>query len=192
MKQLAIIDNYDSFTYNLVHLFRQITGSQVAVFRNDKITPEMLADFTHIALSPGPGLPDEAGSLKEIIKRFAGEKIMLGICLGHQAIGEVFGSDLTQLKQVYHGKQSEVHLLSTDGIFKNIPQKIMVGRYHSWVIDPKTLSPELETIAQCEDGTIMGIKHKSYPIYGLQFHPESILTKYGHHIIENWINLEEV
>lgn len=192
MPRIAIIDNYDSFTYNLVHLFRQITGTAVDVYRNDKIHPEALSPYTHIALSPGPGIPDEAGLLKEIIQYCSSSKYLLGICLGHQAIGEVFGASLKPLEKVYHGKQSTITILDHTYIFKNIPRRIKAGRYHSWVIDRNTLNENLMVTAECDDGTIMGIRHKDLHIYGLQFHPESILTDYGYQILENWINLEEL
>ncbi|MBU1011906.1 MAG: aminodeoxychorismate/anthranilate synthase component II [Bacteroidetes bacterium] len=181
-----IIDNYDSFTYNLVHLVKEI-GVIPDVIRNDKFRLEEIAKYDKIILSPGPGVPNDAGFLKQVIKEFAPRKSIFGVCLGQQAIAEVFGGRLINLEQVYHGVVSEIELVMNDYIFEQIPLKFMAGRYHSWVVDPN-LPSELETIATDANGQIMALKHKTYDVRGVQFHPESIMTPNGKQIIQNFLN----
>lgn len=186
--KIVIIDNYDSFTYNLSHLIKSL-GAEVTVYRNDQFTLNQLEPFDKIVLSPGPGIPQEAGLLEEVISKYAGEKPMLGVCLGHQAIGEVFGAKLTNLSEVYHGVATPITQLGNDPVFHGLDKHLEVGRYHSWVVD-KTNFPEcLEITALSEDGQIMGLKHKSYNIHGIQFHPESVLTPEGPKIVKNWLEL---
>ncbi|PKP32329.1 MAG: aminodeoxychorismate/anthranilate synthase component II [Bacteroidetes bacterium HGW-Bacteroidetes-17] len=181
-----IIDNYDSFTYNLVHLVKEI-GVIPDVIRNDKFCLEEVAKYDKIMLSPGPGVPHDAGLLKQVIKEFASSKSIFGVCLGQQAIAEVFGGTLINLEQVYHGVVTEIEVVVNDYIFGQIPQRFMAGRYHSWVVDPN-LPSELETIAIDANGQIMALKHKTYDVRGVQFHPESIMTPNGKQIIQNFLN----
>ena len=190
MRKILVIDNYDSFTYNLVHFISKITGVPPDVFRNDEIEPDAAGKYDKILLSPGPGIPVEAGICPELIRRYAGSKSILGICLGHQAIGEVFGGTLMNLSQVYHGLATPVTLLDrTEPLFKGLPEKIMAGRYHSWVVTRENLPDCLTITCEDESGIIMGITHKKYDVRGLQFHPESVLTEYGIEIIKNWLNM---
>src|SRR5574344_541118 len=184
----VIIDNYDSFTYNLAHLVKEL-GVEVTVYRNDKFTLQQLETFDNIILSPGPGIPSEAGLLLEVIKAYAGKKPMLGVCLGHQAIGEVFGAKLTNLTEVYHGVATEGTQFGNDPIFNGISKRMMMGRYHSWVVDRANFPECLEVTAVSDDGQIMGLKHKNYNIHGIQFHPESVLTPEGKSIIKTWLDL---
>ena len=187
--RIAIIDNYDSFTYNLVHMAEHITGHKVDVFRNDEITSNDLDPYDKIICSPGPGVPNEAGQLMTIIDQLGGKKSILGVCLGLQAIGEVYGCKLKNLTKVYHGIQSDVALLETkNGIFEGLASTIKVGRYHSWVIDKATLTSALIVTAVDDQGEIMGIKHREYPTYGVQFHPESIMTPEGSMMLSNFLN----
>ena len=183
----VIIDNYDSFTYNLAHLLKQL-GTEVDVLRNDQFDPDGLEVYDKILLSPGPGIPCEAGLMPEVIRTYAGRKPMLGICLGHQAIGEAFGARLENLEKVFHGVQTPVQLLDKTGLFCGLPDEIPVGRYHSWVIKKTSLPDCLAVTAVDETGEIMAIRHKSLDIQGLQFHPESVLTPQGEQIMENWLN----
>ena len=184
--KIVLIDNYDSFTYNLAHLVKEL-GVEVTVLRNDQFQLGELDCFDKIILSPGPGIPSEAGLLMDVIKRYAGKKPMLGVCLGHQAIGEVFGAKLTNLSEVYHGVATPCTQFGNDPIFAGLPKRIEIGRYHSWVVD-KTHFPEcLEVTAVSDDGYIMGLKHKNYDIHGIQFHPESVLTPDGKTIVKNWV-----
>lgn len=185
--KVLVIDNYDSFTYNLVHIIRKL-GIEPTIARNDKINIAEVATFDKIFLSPGPGLPDEAGILKEIIKTYASTKAIFGICLGQQAIAEVFGGNLLNLDKVYHGVSSDIFINNHDDIFKNIPSIIKAGRYHSWVVDLASLPQELEITATDELGQIMAVKHKAYNVVGVQFHPESIMTETGEQMIENFLN----
>ncbi len=187
MKKIVAIDNYDSFTYNLVSYVRSITGRRIDVFRNDEIPLERIKYYDKIIISPGPGIPSEAGLSSQIIKEYCTTKSILGICLGHQAIAEVFGGTLLNLEKPFHGVKSEIRLLTTDALFKNIPETIQAGRYHSWVVDREKLPNTLEVNSEDVSGQIMGISHKKYDVKGLQFHPESIMTKYGYRIMENWI-----
>ena len=187
MKNIVIIDNYDSFTYNLVHYLDDLNCS-VSVFRNDEFELDELEKFDKILLSPGPGLPSEAGLLKEVIVKYATTKSILGICLGQQAIGEVFGGSLINLSKVYHGIASKVQIIVHDeSLFNGLENEIEVGRYHSWVISKENFPPDLEITSIDENGEVMSIRHKTYDIKGLQYHPESVLTPQGKKILENWI-----
>lgn len=185
--KIVIIDNYDSFTYNLSHLIKEL-GATVTVVRNDQFQLDDLKDFDKIVLSPGPGIPSEAGLLLDVIRHYAGKKPILGICLGHQAIGEVFGGKLVNLSEVYHGVATPCHILGDDVIYRGLPEEIEVGRYHSWVVEKETLPQCLETTAVSNEGLIMSLCHREMDIRGIQFHPESILTPAGKQIIENWMN----
>lgn len=184
--KIVIIDNYDSFTYNLSHLVKEL-GADVEVLRNDRFELKDLEKFDKIILSPGPGIPEESGLLLDVIKCYAGKKPILGVCLGHQAIGQFFGGKLTNLSQVYHGIQTPGLLKGNDYIFEGLPNTIQIGRYHSWVVDKNEFPECLEITAESEEGFIMGLKHKDYDIHGIQFHPESVLTPDGAKIIENWL-----
>ncbi|EAZ80667.2 anthranilate synthase component II [Algoriphagus machipongonensis] len=185
--RILVLDNYDSFTYNLVYIIRQLGyGGQMDVYRNDKITVEEVDQYDKILLSPGPGIPENAGIMPELIKKYADTKSILGVCLGHQAIGEAFGGDLTNLSEVLHGVSSTVKV-SDDLLFKEVPDTFSIGRYHSWVINEITLSEDLEVIARTPDQQIMAVRHKKFDVRGLQFHPESILTENGIQIIKNWL-----
>lgn len=184
--KIVIIDNYDSFTYNLAHAVRQL-GAEVTVYRNDQFTVSQLESFDKILLSPGPGIPSEAGLLLQVIQAYAGRKSMLGVCLGHQAIGEVFGARLVNLPEVYHGVATEGTQFGNDPIFRGLPSHLMMGRYHSWVVDRAQFPDCLEVTAVSDDGCIMGLKHKHYDIHGIQFHPESVLTPDGMRILQNWV-----
>lgn len=186
--KLVVIDNYDSFTYNLVHLVNEL-GADVDVKRNDQFQLSELEPYDKIILSPGPGIPSEAGLLLDVIKTYAGRKPMLGVCLGHQAIGEVFGAKLENLSQVFHGVATSIKLLGNDPIFKGLPRRIVVGRYHSWVVSKDGFPDCLEITAESDDGEIMGLRHKDFDIRGIQFHPESVLTPEGKAIMRNWLNL---
>lgn len=189
--KILVLDNYDSFVYNLVEYLRDL-GQSPEVFRNDKITLEQVAQYDHILLSPGPSLPNEAGIMPQLLKKYHAEKNILGVCLGHQAIGECFGAKLCNLPDVLHGIQSEISFLAQENmsIFKNIPSKIKVAHYHSWVIDehdfPKN---ELQILAKDTHNHIMAVKHHQFKVFGVQFHPESVLTDFGKDMLKNWINL---
>lgn len=187
MKNILIVDNYDSFTYNLYHLIKKSGNYKVEVQRNDLIEPDSVKHFDKIVLSPGPGIPDEAGLLKTLIHQYATSKSILGVCLGHQAIGEVFGAELKNLKQVYHGIQTPINLISCDYIFDQIETPFLAGRYHSWIISHSKFPETLEITAESDEKLIMAIKHKELDIHGIQFHPESILTPQGEKIIENFL-----
>ncbi len=186
MKRVLVIDNYDSFTYNLVHYLQDL-NCDVTVMRNDKLQLDEVEKFDKILLSPGPGIPDEAGLLKPIIKKYAPTKSILGICLGQQAIAEVFGGSIENLDKVYHGVSTDVELINNDHIlYKNIPDKFEVGRYHSWVVS-KDLPEELITTSIDKNGEIMSLKHKDFDVRAVQYHPESILTQHGKQILKNWV-----
>jgi len=190
MKKILVIDNYDSFTYNLVHYIEKLTGVRPDVFRNDAITLDEVGNYQQILLSPGPGIPIEAGICLDLIKRYGPEKSILGICLGHQAIGEAYGARLVNLSQVYHGLATPVFITdSSEPLFKGISDKLTAGRYHSWVVEREDLPACFTITAEDEKSIIMGISHKQYNVRGLQFHPESILTEHGIEIIRNWINM---
>jgi len=187
-KKVLLIDNYDSFTYNLAHLLRAIGVENLDVIRNDQLTLEDIIPYTHILLSPGPGIPEEAGLLLPIIKRYAKEKPILGICLGHQAIAQVFGAKLVNLKEVHHGIQSKIDIMvPNEVLFKNVTNHPLVGRYHSWIVSNEKFPDCLEITAQSQEGEIMALKHRTLPIRGMQFHPESILTPEGKEMMLNWI-----
>lgn len=185
--KIIIIDNYDSFTYNLSHLVKEI-GAQVSVIKNDQFKLTDLAPYDKILLSPGPGIPSESGLLLNVIQHYAGKKPILGVCLGEQAIGQVFGAEINNLYKVYHGIQSLIDIDTEDYLFHDLPDKIQVGRYHSWIVSNKNFPSCLKIIANSPEGYIMAIKHNEYDIRGIQFHPESILTPNGKNIISNWIN----
>lgn len=192
--KILIFDNYDSFTYNLVHMVEKIIHGKVDVYRNDKIALEKIKDYDKIILSPGPGLPSESGLLLPLINEYASTKCILGVCLGQQAIGEVFGGKLVNLKEVYHGvatkiKVKENRTFSGNDIFKNLPAELEAGRYHSWIVDKKGLPADLEITAEDESGYIMALRHRTFDVQGVQFHPESVLTPMGEKMITNWLNL---
>ncbi|MCV6631450.1 MAG: aminodeoxychorismate/anthranilate synthase component II [Flavobacteriaceae bacterium] len=187
MKPILVIDNYDSFTYNLVHYIQELQ-EEVVVVRNDQISIEEVDQYDKIVLSPGPGIPEEAGSLKAIIKKYAATKSFFGVCLGQQAIGEVFGGKLINLEEVYHGLATTITITKPDcALFKGLPTQLEVGRYHSWVVS-KDLPDCLEATAIDHNKHIMALRHKTYDIEAVQFHPESVLTPEGKTIIKNWIN----
>ena len=185
MKTVSI-DNYDSFTYNLAHLVKEL-GAEVDVLRNDKFELEELEKYDKIILSPGPGIPEEAGLLLEVIRTYAGRKPILGVCLGEQAIGQAFGGKLTNLSEVFHGIQTNVKIKNKDYIFSGLPTEIPVGRYHSWVVDTDGFPEELVITAISSEGQIMALKHREYDVHGIQFHPESVLTPDGKQIVGNWL-----
>ncbi|MCA6364617.1 MAG: aminodeoxychorismate/anthranilate synthase component II [Bacteroidetes bacterium] len=189
MNRILVFDNYDSFTYNLVHLVETLTEAPVDVVRNDKLPLEDADAYSHIILSPGPGIPEEAGALLPLIKRYAGQKNMLGVCLGHQAIAEALGGKLINLGKVFHGVATPVSTAQNAGyLFRDMPHTFLAGRYHSWVVDEQTLPPSLRITARDESGQIMAFEHEQYQLAGVQFHPESILTEYGAVILRNFIN----
>ncbi|MFK7114446.1 aminodeoxychorismate/anthranilate synthase component II [Flavobacterium oreochromis] len=186
--RILVIDNYDSFTYNLVHYLEDL-NCEVTVYRNDEFELEEVEKFDKILLSPGPGIPDEAGLLKKVIEKYAPTKSILGVCLGQQAIGEVFGGHLTNLEKVYHGVATKVRLTHPDEVlFRDLPQEFEVGRYHSWVVANENFPAVLEVTSVDENGQIMSLKHKTYDVRGVQYHPESVLTPLGKKILENWVN----
>ncbi len=186
---ILLIDNYDSFTYNLSQYLEEEGGEdvEVTVWRNDQFDIDDVERFDKIVLSPGPGVPDEAGLLKAVIRRYAPTKPILGVCLGEQAIGEVFGAEIYNLNTVFHGIQSSVRIVASDYIFDNLSDSIKVGRYHSWVVGKEDFPAELEVTAVSDEGQVMALKHRRYDVHGIQFHPESILTPEGRTIIRNFI-----
>ena len=188
--KILLLDNYDSFTYNLLHILREL-GADTEVFRNDKITVEEAGRFDKILLSPGPGIPSGAGILLPLIERYAPEKSILGVCLGEQAIAEVFGARLENLSRVFHGVESQILITADDPLFEGLGNEITAGRYHSWVVSKEGFpSDVLEITAEDkEERMIMGIRHKRYDVRGIQFHPESLMTPSGSRIIENWLKL---
>jgi len=186
--KIVVIDNYDSFTYNLVHLLHEC-GQEAVVWRNDKFELEDLEAFDHILLSPGPGIPAEAGLLMEVIRRYSLSRKILGICLGMQAIAEVFGGQLLNLSKPVHGTATPVRILDTEeALFSGLPAEFLVGRYHSWAVEPKGLPIELQVTAVDTDGTIMALSHRELAVKGVQFHPESVLTEFGREMMLNWLN----
>lgn len=186
--KILVFDNYDSFTYNLVHLVEKITHEKVDVFRNDKISLEAVNGYDKIILSPGPGIPEEAGLLLPLIKQYAATKSILGVCLGHQAIGEAFGGKLINLRKVYHGVATNCQLsVANCQLFAGLPEKIEIGRYHSWIVSDENFPDELEVTARDANGYIMALQHKTYDVKGVQFHPESVLTPDGEVILRNWL-----
>ena len=186
----VIIDNYDSFTYNLAHLVKEL-GAEVDVLRNDCFTLDELEAYDKIILSPGPGIPEEAGLLLDVIRTYAGRKPILGVCLGEQAIGQVFGGKLTNLSEVFDGVQTNIvisaPLITPDPLFSGLPAEIPVGRYHSWVVDTENFPEDLAITALSPEGQIMALKHRTFDIHGIQFHPESVLTPDGKTILKNWL-----
>lgn len=184
--KVLLIDNYDSFTYNLFQLLEE-EGAQVSVVRNDRFVLDDVAAYDKVVLSPGPGIPDEAGLLKAVIQRFAPVKPILGVCLGEQAIGEVFGATLYNLPQVFHGVQTPAHIVADDYLFRGLPRDILVGRYHSWVVAGEGLPACLEVTALSDEGQIMALRHRTYDVHGIQFHPESVLTPDGRVMIQNFL-----
>jgi anthranilate synthase component 2 len=185
--KILVLDNYDSFTYNLVYLIRQLGyGQQLDIRRNDAFALDEVEQFDKILLSPGPGIPSEAGLMPEVLQRYAATKSILGICLGHQAIAEAFGGQLHNLAEVQHGVASMLTVVP-DRLFEGLPTQFAVGRYHSWVVDESQLPAELEVIGRTPDQQIMAIRHRQFDLRGLQFHPESILTEHGTKLIQNWL-----
>ena len=190
MQRILVIDNYDSFTYNLVHGLKDLE-CEVCVRRNDKLELEEAGEYDKILLSPGPGIPDEAGLLKPIIERWAGKRSILGICLGQQAIAEVFGGSLKNLSQVYHGVATEIERVGEDEVlYRGLPRKMEVGRYHSWVVS-RELPEALEVTSVDADGEIMSLRHREYDLRAVQYHPESILTPHGQAMLKNWVEHKE-
>lgn len=190
--KILVFDNYDSFTYNLVHLVEKILHQKVDVYRNDQIPLEKVKEYDKIILSPGPGIPEEAGLLLPLIKEYAVAKPILGVCLGHQAIGEAFGGKLENLSTVYHGVATNVLVGSQESgvrskLFEGLPDVIEAGRYHSWIVSDENFPEELEVTARDENDYIMGLQHKKYDVQGVQFHPESVLTPMGEQIMRNWL-----
>ena len=194
MQRILVFDNYDSFTYNLVHLVEKILHQKTEVFRNDEIPLDQVAEFDKIILSPGPGIPDEAGLLLPLIKQYASTKPILGVCLGHQAIGQAFGGKLLNLDTVYHGLATKIFLekglaesAHQNDWYQGLPTEPEVGRYHSWVVDTDGFPPSLEITSKDENGYIMSLRHRTYDVQGVQFHPESILTPSGEQMMRNWL-----
>jgi anthranilate synthase component 2 len=190
--KILVFDNYDSFTYNLVHLVEKITHEKVDVHRNDQIPMEKVKEYDKIILSPGPGIPEEAGLLLPLIKEYASSKSILGVCLGHQAIGQAFGGVLINLSSVFHGVATKIEVRSQESgvgspLFNGLPSELEVGRYHSWVVSKENFPADLEITAEDETGMIMGLQHKTYDVQGVQFHPESVLTPLGEEIMRNWL-----
>jgi len=191
---ILVFDNYDSFTYNLVHLVEKITHQKVDVFRNDEIALEKVNEYDKIILSPGPGIPEEAGLLLPLIKQYAATKSILGVCLGHQAIGQAFGGTLTNLSSVYHGVATPIQIKRNPTtvsrqIFNDLGNEIIVGRYHSWVVNNDNFPSELEVTATDENNFVMALQHKTYDVQGVQFHPESVLTPDGEKLMRNWLQV---
>ena len=187
--KILVFDNYDSFTYNLVQMVEELTGTLPDVYRNDKISLEAINDYDKIILSPGPGLPSESGILMDLLKRYSPFKDILGVCLGLQAIGECFGAELYNLDKVMHGMAIQTDVLVKDYIFEGIPPHFLTGRYHSWAIKPETVPSDLEVTAVDDSGVIMAIRHKKYKVRGVQFHPESVLTEHGVRLMQNWLQV---
>ncbi len=192
--KILVFDNYDSFTYNLVHLVEKITHVKVDVYRNDQIPLEKVKEYDKIILSPGPGIPEEAGLLLPLIKEYAATKSILGVCLGHQAIGQAFGGILTNLSTVYHGVATPIKIQNSknkkqNGVLNELPNEIEVGRYHSWVVSQEGFPAELEITAEDETGMIMALQHRTLDVQGVQFHPESVLTPLGETIMRNWLKV---
>jgi anthranilate synthase component 2 len=186
--KILVFDNYDSFTYNLVHLVEKILHQKVDVYRNDQLPLENVKDYDKIILSPGPGIPEEAGLLLPLIKEYAATKSILGVCLGQQAIGEAFGGKLVNLSTVYHGVATNCKIDTTKSkLFKGLPGEIEVGRYHSWIVSDENFPAELEVTARDDNNYIMALQHKKYDVQGVQFHPESVLTPRGEEILRNWL-----
>ena len=194
MKSIKILlfDNYDSFTYNLVHAIKSLGYDNVDVYRNDKIELSQINQYDKIILSPGPGIPSEAGIMMELIKEYANHKSILGVCLGHQAIAEAFGAKLENISTVFHGVQTAIKIVKEDYLFAELPKEILAGRYHSWIVSKSDFPSELEVTAVDEAGDIMALKHKTLDLHGVQFHPESILTPDGVQIIQNFLQSKDI
>lgn len=191
--KLLVLDNYDSFTYNLVQYIQEILGRKVDVFRNDAIALDAVEDYDTIILSPGPGVPSEAGIMPDLLQRYAPTKHILGVCLGHQAIGEAFGGEIHNLSEVFHGVETPVRVLdATDVLFENVPEEFIAGRYHSWAVKKENLPSSLKVTAEDKAGAIMAMRHRAYEVYGVQFHPESIMTEYGKQMLRNFLKHCEV
>jgi len=200
--KILVFDNYDSFTYNLVHLVERILHEKVDVYRNDQVPLEKVKEYDKIILSPGPGIPEEAGLLLPLIKEYASSKSILGVCLGHQAVGEAFGGKLINLSEVYHGVATPVRLVNRESgvgsnnsslvthhsLFEGLPEEFEVGRYHSWIVSEENFPQELKVTARDENNFIMALQHKTYDVQGVQFHPESVLTPKGELILRNWLD----
>jgi len=186
--RLLLLDNYDSFTYNLLHLVQKVSAYEVDVFKNDQIDIEHINNYQKIILSPGPGLPKQAGIMPQLLQHYAHRKSILGVCLGMQAIGERFNSPLKNLNTVFHGLATNINVYQNNFLFKDCPSTFKVGRYHSWVIDEEQISNELQVTAKDDQNLVMAIQHKNLDVCGVQFHPESILSEYGEVIIKNWLN----
>lgn len=186
--KILLLDNYDSFTYNLLHIVKELGATDVEVFRNDRIALDEVNRFDKIILSPGPGIPEEAGLLLPVIRQYAPTKSILGVCLGHQAIGEAFGATLENLTEVYHGVQTPIDIIREDILFRGMSREVPVGRYHSWVVSRNAFPDCLEITAESKEGQIMALRHKTYNVHGIQFHPESVLTPQGKIIIQNFLN----
>lgn len=190
--RIFMVDNYDSFTYNVVHILASFEGVSVTVRRNDQFTFDEVEQSDKIVLSPGPGIPMEAGLMPDLVREFSGRRSILGICLGHQCIGEVFGGTLRNLGRPVHGKATPFQRTAPDdALFRGLPESFSIGRYHSWVVDRKDLPDSLEVTAVDGAGEIMALRHREYDVRGVQFHPESILTEHGRTILENWVRHEE-
>ncbi|WEK35133.1 MAG: aminodeoxychorismate/anthranilate synthase component II [Candidatus Pseudobacter hemicellulosilyticus] len=192
MPKILVFDNYDSFTYNLVHLVEKILHQRVDVFRNDQLPLEKVQAYDKIILSPGPGIPEEAGLLLPLIREYAASKSILGVCLGHQAIGEAFGGTLVNLSTVYHGVATPVSVIERDptpgrDLFAGLPDQLEVGRYHSWVVSDKDFPQDLRITARDDNGFVMALQHRTYDVLGVQFHPESVLTPRGEQLLRNWL-----
>ncbi|MCW3804383.1 anthranilate synthase component II [Plebeiibacterium marinum] len=188
MKKILVFDNYDSFTYNLVHYIEEIVGYKVDVFRNDQIPLEEIDKYDKILLSPGPGIPKDAGVLIPLIQKYGATKSIMGVCLGHQAIVEAFGGSISNLSKVYHGVATPIEITTDSEIlFKDVPKTVNVGRYHSWVVNEEDLPDCFVITSRDEEGKIMGVHHKDFDVRGVQFHPESILTEHGKKMMENWL-----
>lgn len=186
--KIVIIDNYDSFTYNLSHLVKEL-GAEVTVLRNDQFELSQLESFSKIILSPGPGIPSEAGLLCDVIRQYADRKPILGVCLGHQAIGEVFGGRLENLSEVFHGVATPCHVVGDEPLFSGLERNIIVGRYHSWVVSREQFPDCLEVTAVSDEGQVMALRHRQLNVRGIQFHPESVLTPNGRQMLQNWLYL---
>ena len=186
--RILLLDNYDSFTYNLLHYVEQVSDAQVEVHRNDAIALEKVERFDKIILSPGPGLPRDAGIMPELIKSYAAQKSILGVCLGQQAIAEAFGGSLINLETVFHGIASPLQVIEEDVLFRGLPKQFRVGRYHSWTVDKEHFPAALSITATDERGGIMALRHRQYDVRAVQFHPESILTEHGLQLIRNWVS----
>ncbi|MDI1355460.1 MAG: aminodeoxychorismate/anthranilate synthase component II [bacterium] len=187
--RLLVLDNYDSFTYNLVHIIEKVSNISFDVIANDKITLPQIAAYDKILLSPGPGLPSQAGIMPQLLETYRSKVSILGVCLGLQAIGEAFGCSLKNLDSVFHGMAAPIHIIKEDPLFLNCPKHFNAGRYHSWVVNKTNLSADVEVIAEDDAGLVMALRHKSLNIRGVQFHPESILSEYGETILHNWLSI---